>query len=480
MWDLRQSVGLPLAEHLSHFAKYGIPDDDDDGVAMAEYFVQVLVADDNDGNLDNGTPHYAAIAAAFNAHGIGTSLFINISHEPLEDQPAAGPYPLTAVITYTGPGGIDVSNTRVQYSVNGSSFVSTPLRPDRQRSVPGLDCGPAGIDRALLPHGSRPERRQSVASGECADLDLHLPGGRDRHRRRPRHGVRRRMGSGRPSGQRHDRPLAVGGARGEFRGQRALSARSGSHALRRGVLRDPEPDRSQHRSRRLRRRQRAHHALHQHSRRLTHQRRRPPVLEYYRWYTNDLGNAPGSDLWRVDISNNGGATWVPVEATTASNNSWQRVVFFIGDYVTPRRPCGCASSPRTWGTPHWWRRGWTTCACSTSIPTSRASERGSGRSGAGARSPGAEPELGRHASDVHPARARAGDARRLRRIGKARAGDRARHAGAGTASRHVGWVRRTGTSGGGRALLRAARGRAADPHAATRARAVAIRTARPW
>ena len=42
---------------LSHFAKYGTPDDPDDGVAMNEFFVETLVADDDDANLGNGTPH---------------------------------------------------------------------------------------------------------------------------------------------------------------------------------------------------------------------------------------------------------------------------------------------------------------------------------------------------------------------------------------------------------------------------------------
>ena len=38
-WDLRQAAGLAVASNLAHFAKYGLPDDFDDGVAMNEYFV---------------------------------------------------------------------------------------------------------------------------------------------------------------------------------------------------------------------------------------------------------------------------------------------------------------------------------------------------------------------------------------------------------------------------------------------------------
>jgi hypothetical protein len=46
---------------------------------------------------------------------------------------------------------------------------------------------------------------------------------------------------------------------------------------------------------------------------------------YHRWYSNDTGATPGSDFWVVDVSNNGGATWVNVENTNASDASWREV-----------------------------------------------------------------------------------------------------------------------------------------------------------
>jgi hypothetical protein len=60
-----------------------------------------------------------------------------------------------------------------------------------------------------------------------------------------------------------------------------------------------------------------------------------PVVEYWRWYTNNAGDNPGQNVWQVDVSNNNGATWTNVENTTATDPSWQRVVFRIEDYVTP-------------------------------------------------------------------------------------------------------------------------------------------------
>ena len=34
------------------------------------------------------------------------------------------------------------------------------------------------------------------------------------------------------------------------------------------------------------------------------------ILTYNRWYTNNLGDNPSTDIWRVDVSNNGGGSWV--------------------------------------------------------------------------------------------------------------------------------------------------------------------------
>jgi hypothetical protein len=58
-------------------------------------------------------------------------------------------------------------------------------------------------------------------------------------------------------------------------------------------------------------------------------------VTYFRWYTNNLGNNPNEDEWVVQVSANGGTSWVDLERTTASNNSWQERSFLINDYVTP-------------------------------------------------------------------------------------------------------------------------------------------------
>lgn len=60
-----------------------------------------------------------------------------------------------------------------------------------------------------------------------------------------------------------------------------------------------------------------------------------PKVSYWCWYTNNLGSNPNQDVWLVQISSNGGATWVDLENTTASHNSWEQRIFTVSNYVTP-------------------------------------------------------------------------------------------------------------------------------------------------
>jgi len=85
-WDLRQLTWPGLADTLLHFAKYALAEQWDD------YFEDVLVTDDDDGNLANGGPHHPEIYEAFGAHGIGpgSAPQLELSLTPLLENGAGG------------------------------------------------------------------------------------------------------------------------------------------------------------------------------------------------------------------------------------------------------------------------------------------------------------------------------------------------------------------------------------------------------
>jgi len=55
------------------------------------------------------------------------------------------------------------------------------------------------------------------------------------------------------------------------------------------------------------------------------------LLSYSRWYTNDLGANPGTDMWIVQVSN-GNEVWIDLESTNDSNPNWERYRFVLSTY----------------------------------------------------------------------------------------------------------------------------------------------------
>jgi hypothetical protein len=56
------------------------------------------------------------------------------------------------------------------------------------------------------------------------------------------------------------------------------------------------------------------------------------TVSYWVWYTNAYGGAPGTDIWRVMVTNNG-VTWVDLENTTVSTNAWVERSFDLDSHI---------------------------------------------------------------------------------------------------------------------------------------------------
>ena len=64
MWHTREELGADYSDSLFHFARFGFAQD------FSSYLADVFVADDDDGDLTDGTPNYRAIYDGFFRHGI--------------------------------------------------------------------------------------------------------------------------------------------------------------------------------------------------------------------------------------------------------------------------------------------------------------------------------------------------------------------------------------------------------------------------
>ncbi len=61
-------------------------------------------------------------------------------------------------------------------------------------------------------------------------------------------------------------------------------------------------------------------------------------IHYARWYSNDFGSTPHSDVFEVYISNNNGGNWVLVETvgpTEEASGGWYEHAFWVSDFITP-------------------------------------------------------------------------------------------------------------------------------------------------
>jgi choice-of-anchor B domain-containing protein len=58
-----------------------------------------------------------------------------------------------------------------------------------------------------------------------------------------------------------------------------------------------------------------------------------PVLDYFRWFVNDA-NGQIDDPWVVEVSSNGGTTWVTIENTLTAAAFWKEITVRLGDYLT--------------------------------------------------------------------------------------------------------------------------------------------------
>ncbi len=336
-WDLRQAAGLTVASQLSHFAKYGVPDDPDDGVAMHEFFVETLVADDDDADLGNGTPHAADIIAAFNAHGIGTDVFMHITHTPLADQPGAGPYPVTATVAYTGPIGALSGAPVLHYAINSGAYQTIAMSP----------AGPPNQFTAPIPGSSGAVVRYYLSAEDTYGQPTTDP------QSAPAQAVHRFLAGPATTLLSHDMESEQGWVAGAV-GDNAttglwIRTDPVGTEVTPGILVQPEDDHTPLAAILCWVTGNAPPLAAAGTNDVDNGRTTltspifdataggltNPVISYYRWYSNDQGGSPGLDLWRADISNDGGASWVSVENTAQSDNSWQRILFRIGDYVPP-------------------------------------------------------------------------------------------------------------------------------------------------
>jgi hypothetical protein len=74
-----------------------------EGAVYHDVLISALMNDDNDANFSNGTPHFTEITTAFAKHGIYLLADATLEHSELAHQPANAPIDVTAKLTLVNP-----------------------------------------------------------------------------------------------------------------------------------------------------------------------------------------------------------------------------------------------------------------------------------------------------------------------------------------------------------------------------------------
>ncbi len=337
-WDVALNLGVvDSMTKLFTDVYYDAPDGPDglEGEVYQSILIDALMADDNNSNLSDGTPHYAQIVAAFAKHGIYLEGDATLYHPELMPQPAGVSIPVTAVLDITAT--TFFHDLTLYYRVNGSgawnpvvltnsslSFTGTiPPQPfgttieyyfvvHDSLNVPNaffpITCNPA-----LPPHQATIPYQFGVGIASAVDFDFESPvsgwgialnPGDDAtlglwHQDDP---VPNPFYTSWPAGDHTSgagQCLVTGAGDGAMFGTAITGGTS--------TVLSPVFDISSFST---------------------------PVVEYYRWFSNEqyLENFK-KDPWIVKIRDASGSAWQTVENTYQADDNWRRRIFTVSQFL---------------------------------------------------------------------------------------------------------------------------------------------------
>lgn len=310
-WDLREELVITEPDDyqmiLLDLAVNSILEHTGSGITP-DITIDVLTLDDDDGDIFNGTPHYAEIDAAFTPHNMDPPPLSLFSFNYPDDRPevinpdggTTFTVEITPLLKNPAPG------TATLHLDSGSGFDAIALDEISENLyevvIPASECGSivSYFFSAESDGGAEQVHPVDAPDGSFSALSAYGPGQitfEDDFETDQDWSVQDSPGltagtweRGTPvgGGDRGDPPTDADGS-----GQGYLTEnQDGDSDVDDGttILTSPVMDASGDKV----------------------------LLSYYRWYDNTFGNAPESDIFEVDISDDGGASWQSLEVVGPS------------------------------------------------------------------------------------------------------------------------------------------------------------------
>ncbi len=341
-WDLRKLTSTEIAMEICHFARYGTPDDPDNGTAFSEWFVESIIADDDDGNISNGSPHYEEIVEAFGKHKIGLGLFQQnaFKHDPLPNtQETSSSYivefdfgamslpnslPDSLAVVYSTDN-FETSHTVMAEQIDNYNY-SAPIPPQDKGTIVWYYV--RGVNKVneeevrftaqakssepyvflvgyQLAHSEDFEQETGWKIG--ADDDDATTGIWERENPEEVNLSQMMMGGLIQPGDDHTEDGSycfVTGSQGGFNFYQ--------HALMRGKTSVISPT-------------------------FDISAAANPLITFYRWFAvlslGQMGSSEDKPYWIVSVSGDNGDTWITIDSSTATTDEWQKNMLVIPDEV---------------------------------------------------------------------------------------------------------------------------------------------------
>ena len=311
-----------------------------EGIIFTDILLEALMADDNDGNIYNGTPNDQLIVDAFALHGISLLSNANITHSQVMTSVENTAISINATIALTYAWALNSANAF--YKINNTSIWNQiPLNNIGGTNYEGLiPAQPAGTIIAYYILLEDNYGKQSGITPVAANLTQHpnIPyfilngfeflsiedfdanigfwqlGDPSDNATTGQWTIDEPIGSFSDPNDpstivQTDEDYTLGGIQCAFTGNAGVGDGIGTNDVDGGhtTLFSPFYDLSSFTN---------------------------PVFTFYRWYTNSppSGANPGADWWQVMVTNDG-VNWQYVENNMTSDKSWRRFAFRVADYV---------------------------------------------------------------------------------------------------------------------------------------------------
>jgi len=339
-WDLYLNLGsmTQMLDLFKYVYDSGVDGPDgDEGSIYTDILLEVLYADDNDGDLSNGTPNDNDIIDAFNQHGITLLSNAVISHNPVTTSNPNVGITINANIGMTYPWALGATNCfyRVNDVTNWTTLTmtgTTSFTTTIPAQLPGTivayyislednygnESGVTPMASNLLPITNANLPNFVLVGYEMIEEanfdftnDFWQTGSSDDNATTGLWEIGIPIGSYTDNGDnvQTDEQHTIGGSQCAYTGNASSSASGigendvdGGHT----TLFSPYYDLTDYTN---------------------------PAFSYWRWFTNNTGANPGADWWQVLITDDGN-NWVYVENNLTSDISWRNFAFRVKDYVS--------------------------------------------------------------------------------------------------------------------------------------------------